>query len=219
MEQWKCGGEMGQVGEDRSIYVVDDDREIRLSLSFQLSTLGYSCTPFGRAADFLGALEHLKPGCILLDIRMAGMDGIETLAALQELNVEWPVVMMTGHADVSVAVAAMKGGAVELLEKPFEEALLVAALDKAFGTLSERLERSSHFAAIHGKLKTLSPRERDVLAHLTAGEPNKLIADALGLSVRTVEMHRANLLPKLGVRSTAEAAVFGLHLGRLGTSV
>jgi two-component system response regulator FixJ len=204
---------MKQEDLTRAVYVVDDDREVRLSLSFQLSTLGYTCTPFGGAADFLDALEHLRPGCILLDIRMAGMDGIDALAALQTRDIDWPVVMMTGHGDVPVAVAAMKGGAIELLEKPFEEVVLIAALDRAFEVLHERLGRTAHLATIHQKLRALSPRERDVLAHITAGEPNKRIADALGLSVRTVEMHRASLLSKLGVKSTAEAAVFGLHLG------
>jgi two-component system response regulator FixJ len=196
----------------RNVYIVDDDREVRLSLSFQLSTLDYQVVPYASADDFLSALEYLSAGCVLLDIRMAGMDGIEALHALAARGIDWPVIMMTGHAEVPLAVAAMKGGAIELLEKPFEEELLVAALERGLAQLEERREQRTHANAAQAKLALLSPREREVLRHLVRGDANKRVAAAMDLSVRTVEMHRAAALRKLAVKSIAEAAAYAAML-------
>lgn len=193
---------------DNSVYIVDDDRDVRLSLSFQLSTLDYKAVPYASADDFLAATDYLSPGCVLLDIRMAGIDGIEALHALARREIGWPVIMMTGHAEVQLAVAAMKGGAIELLEKPFEEDLLLAALDRGFARLAEAREREIISKACRAKLALLSAREREVLQHLVSGEANKRVAAALGLSVRTIEMHRASGMRKMGVKSIAEVAAY-----------
>jgi two-component system response regulator FixJ len=196
----------------RAIYVIDDDREVRVSLRFQLSTLGYAAEPFAEAADFLDRLATLRPGVILLDVRMPRIDGMDVLAELGRREVDWPVIVMTGHADVPIAVTAMKRGAVEFLEKPFEEDVLIEALTRSFALLDERTLAIAERGAIAAKLGRLSPREREVLRLVAAGEPNKLIAHALDLSVRTVEMHRANLMTKLGVRSAAEAVAYAVQL-------
>jgi two-component system response regulator FixJ len=195
-----------------NVYIVDDDRHVRLSLSFQLSTLDYQAAPYASADDFLAATHYLSPGCILLDIRMAGTDGIEALHELARLELDWPVIMMTGHAEVPLAVAAMKGGAIELLEKPFEEDLLLAALDRGFAKLAAAREHESGSKAAKAKLALLSVREREVLQHLVSGEANKRVAAALGLSVRTIEMHRAKGMRKLGVKSIAEVAAYSTAL-------
>jgi two-component system response regulator FixJ len=194
--------------DDRNVYIVDDDRDVRLSLSFQLSTLDYKAAPYASADDFLAAIDYLSPGCILLDIRMTGTDGLEALYELTRREMEWPVIMMTGHAEVPLAVAAMKGGAIELLEKPFEEDLLLAALDRGFVKLTEARECERDSKAAKAKLVLLSVREREVLQHLMSGEANKRVAAALGLSVRTIEMHRASGMRKLGVKSIAEVAAY-----------
>jgi two-component system response regulator FixJ len=199
---------MESEGRALNVYVVDDDREVRSSLQFQLGTLDYKAVSYANADDFLSALEHLPPGCVLLDIRMAGTDGIEALRALATQGIDWPVIMMTGHAEVPLAVAAMKGGAIDLLEKPFEEELLIAALARGYAKLSEQGQQRTIAKALKTKLAMLSPREREVLRHLVTGVANKRVATILGLSVRTVEMHRANLLRKLDVKSLAEAAVY-----------
>lgn len=204
---------MQEAGTGRAVYIIDDDREIRRSLSFQLKTLSISTRAFAAAEDFLASLSELSPGCILLDVRMPGIDGIDMLALLEERQLDWPVIIMTGHADVPIAVKAMKAGAIELLEKPFEESLLLSVLDRGFQKLADRATELEHRHLIKSRLDVLSPREREVLRHLATGEPNKIIAHALGLSVRTVEMHRANLFTKLGVRSVAEAVGYAIALG------
>lgn len=196
----------------QSIYIIDDDREVRISLTFQLSTLGFEGQPFAEASDFLDRVSELAPGPIVLDVRMPKIDGMDVLAELSRRSIDWPVIIMTGHADVPLAVTAMKLGAIEFLEKPFEEELLLEALSRCFDLLDERAARHDEWSAIRSKVDRLSPRESEVLKLVAAGKPNKLIAHALKLSVRTVEMHRANLMTKLGIRSAAEAVAYVIHL-------
>lgn len=194
-------------GQDRTIvYVVDDDREIRLSLSFLLRNLGYEVHPFVDAGDFLESSAALKPGCILLDIRMPNMDGGAALLALRQRGITWPVVIITGHAEVSVAVDVMKNGAMDFLEKPFDDTELVAVLDRGFAQLRADAARAEDSHAVAARLARLSLRERDVLNLMLEGRANKTIAQQLNLSTRTVEMHRANLFTKLGSRNLAEVA-------------
>jgi two-component system response regulator FixJ len=170
-----------------------------------LKTSGFQVRTYESGLDFLKSATSLDPGCILLDIRMPGMDGLEVLGALRAKGVSLPVIIMTGHGDVSLAVQAMKAGALDFIEKPFEKAVLLSAIDHGI----ERLKRSAadvdraDEAAV--KLQALTPRERDVLDGLAKGLPNKTIAYDLGISPRTVEIHRANLMTKLGVRSLSEA--------------
>lgn len=190
----------------RSVYVVDDDRDVRLSLAFQLRTMGYEPRPFVAATDFLAEIQALSPGCVLLDVRMAGMDGVQAIAELRRLGNDWPVIVMTGHAAIAIAVEVMKSGAVDFLEKPFDEQQLQGALENGFAKLDRDRDQQLADASATERLARLSPREVEVLRMLLAGEQNKMVAHSLQLSIRTVEMHRANLLAKLEVRSVAEAA-------------
>jgi two-component system response regulator FixJ len=155
--------------------------------------------------ELLSKARDLDEGCILLDIRMPGMDGLEVQQALQEKGVRLPVVIMTGHGDVGLAVRAMKAGAVNFIEKPFEKELLLSSLEEGYRRLTQKevTQDQGRDAAI--RLHALTPRERDVLDGLANGLPNKTIAYDLGISPRTVEIHRANLMSKLEVRSLSEA--------------
>jgi len=148
--------------------------------------------------------ETLKDGCILLDIRMPGMDGLEVQQALQEKGVLLPVIIMTGHGDVGLAVKAMKAGAVDFIEKPFAKETLISSIDESFQRLSRKEATDDRKKDANMRLQSLTPRERDVLEGLAQGLPNKTIAYDLGISPRTVEIHRANLMIKLGVRSLSE---------------
>jgi two-component system response regulator FixJ len=189
----------------RLVHLVDDDEAIRRSVGFMLKTSGFHVHTYESGVELLKAAPDLESGCILLDIRMPGMDGLEAQRALRDKGVTLPVIIMTGHGDVSLAVQAMKAGAVDFIEKPFEKAVLLSAIEHGV----ERLKKS---AADHDRadeaavrLQALTPREREVLDGLARGLPNKTIAYDLGISPRTVEIHRANVMSKLGVRSLSEA--------------
>lgn len=186
------------------VYVVDDDPDIRKSLHFVLGTSNIDVWPFAAAEDFFDQLPTLAPGPILLDIRMPSMDGIEMLELLKARGTKWPVVVMTAHGDIPIAVKAMKLGAIELLEKPFTAALLDEALALAFGLLVETTRDEIALEDARARLRKLSFRESEVVACLVEGLPNKAIAYRLGLSARTIEMHRRNALAKLGLKSVAE---------------
>ena len=191
--------------EQRLVHLVDDDAAIRRSVGFMLKTSGHRVETYESGMDLLKNANHLEPGCVLLDIRMPGMDGLEVQQALQEKGVPLPVIIMTGHGDVTLAVKAMKTGAVDFIEKPFEKADLIAALDEGFRRLSVKGASGERSRDASIRLQSLTPRERDVLDGLANGFPNKTIAYDLGISPRTVEIHRANLMTKLGVRSLSEA--------------
>lgn len=173
-------------------------------MSFVFDSLDIGHRLFKNGEAFLNCLGDLSPGPILLDIRMSGIDGIEVLAALSERGVKWPVIIMTGHGDVAIAVAAMKLGAIEFLEKPFNPETLVDSLNRAFGILKEGSRSQQEKAAARVQLATLTSRESDVVLNLVDGSANKIVAYRLGLSPRTVEMHRANALAKLGLKSVAD---------------
>jgi two-component system response regulator FixJ len=189
----------------RLIHLVDDDDAIRRSVGFMLKTSGFHVRTYESGVELLKSGPDLEPGCILLDIRMPGMDGLEVQAALRDKGIALPVIIMTGHGDVTLAVQAMKAGAVDFIEKPFEKAVLLSAIEHGI----ERLKRSAadvdraDEAAV--RLQVLTPREREVLDGLAKGLPNKTIAYDLGISPRTVEIHRANVMSKLGVKSLSEA--------------
>lgn len=194
---------VGEAG--RLVHLVDDEAAIRKSAGFMLKTAGFRVESYESGVELLKVHRELEPGCILLDIRMPGMDGLDVQQALRERGVTFPVVVMTGHGDISLAVRAMKGGAVDFIEKPFEKAVLLGALEEAFARV-ERAERAEqHRRDAEVLLAALTPREREVLEGLAEGLPNKGIAYDLGISPRTVEIHRANLMDKLGVRSLSEA--------------
>ena len=187
------------------VHIVDDEDAIRRSASFMLKTSGYAVQTWATGVAFLREIRHVPEGCVLLDVRMPEMDGLEVQEALRERGVTMPVIVLTGHADVSIAVRAMKGGAVDFLEKPFEKAVLIAANEAAFDRLTAADGAAARAAEATVVLAVLTPREREVLEGLAQGLPNKTIAYDLGISPRTVEVHRANLMAKLDVRSLSDA--------------
>ena len=190
---------------EKQVYVVDDDEAIRRSLSFMLRTSGHKVELFTCGEEFLKGAQKLEPGCVLLDIRMPGMDGLEVQKVMADHGVSLPVIIMTGHGDVGLAVRAMKAGAIDFIEKPFEKATLMSALEQGFARLGEHDVRKLRAQEAATRLEVLTPRERDVLKGLVEGLPNKSIAYDLGISPRTVEIHRANLMTKLEVKSLSEA--------------
>ena len=199
--------------DSRTVYVVDDDRDVRRSISFMLGASGFQSRPFGSGADLMESLGELQPGCLLIDIRMPDMDGFEVMATLTERQIDWPVIVMTGHGEVPVAVRAMKLGAVDFLEKPFEEGVLVGSLDRAFQLLKDRGEKAGRKRQARERVAVLTAREHEVLRGLMAGMPNKMLARRLDISLRTVEMHRANMMDRLNVGSLAEALTIGVQAG------
>lgn len=188
----------------RLVYVVDDEREMRISLSFMLKTFGIASRPFAAAEDFLAEVSDLRPGCLIVDIRMPSKDGLSLLAEMAAAGMHWQTIVITGHADVSIAVRSMKLGAVDFLEKPFKEEDLLAALDRAFSALSRTAAEHELADRARSAIQSLTPRERDVLEGLVDGLSNKEIAARLGLSPRTVEMHRTNLMRRAGAGSMSE---------------
>ncbi len=203
----------GPILSSRVVYVVDDDRDVRLMISYMLSDAVLSSHPFASGSDFLAALPDLKPGCILLDVRMPDMDGLAVMAALSERGVDWPVVFMTGHGEVPIAVEAMKLGAIDFLQKPFEEEALLACFERGFAMLEERSEATRRREDARARAAQLTQREAEVLQRLLAGLSNKLIADRLGISLRTVEMHRGNMMGRLGVDNLAETLTLAMEAG------
>ena len=186
------------------VHVVDDDEALRRAMTRLLRSSGFETAAYGTAQAVLNVAPSLSSGCILLDLRMPGMDGLELLARMGEFGIDLPVIVLTGHGDVPTAVKAMKAGAVDFIEKPFDEDQLLGAIQAA---LAERKPGERHYAILRAneQMALLSPRERQVLEAIAGGRPNKLIAYDLGISVRTVEVHRAHMLDRLGVRNIAEA--------------
>ena len=186
------------------VHLVDDDDAIRRSAGFLLKTAGYRVQTYSSGLELLKDVRSLEPGCILLDIRMPGMDGLEVQRELRDAGCLLPVIIMTGHGDVAAAVQAMKVGAVDFIEKPFEKQTLLSALEAGMERIEQDSTRSARAEEAAARLNVLTSRERDVLSGLVRGLPNKTIAYDLGISPRTVEIHRANLMDKLQVRSLSE---------------
>jgi two-component system response regulator FixJ len=198
---------------DRYVYIVDDDDAVRDSLSVLLEAIGHRVRTFGVAKDFLDAAPTLPIGCLVADIRMPGMDGLELQRALNERALQFPVIVITGHGDVPLAVRAMKAGALDFIEKPFATTTILASVEAALSRI-ESLEQHDPVAeAALAKLDLLSPREREVLEGLLAGLPNKTIAYDLAISPRTVEIHRARVMDKMGARSLSELIRLALAAG------
>ena len=189
---------------DLKIYLVDDDDSVRRSVGFMLKTSGYQVEAFSSGDEFLTAAPKLEPGCILLDVRMPGKDGLEVQAELNERGVTSPVTIMTGHGDVGMAVTAMKAGACDFIEKPFEKQTLIQALEHAEERLSDDDRRHQRRRDALVLLNGLTPREYEVLEGLVKGYPNKTIGYDLGISSRTVEIHRAHVMQKVGVHNLSD---------------
>ncbi len=204
--------------DGRHVHLVDDDEAIRRSASFMLRTSGYLVKTYASGVEFLEGARDAVPGCILLDVRMPGMDGLVVQATLKERGVLLPVVVMTGHGDINTAVEAMKLGAVDFIEKPFEKAVLLSAIEAGLERLDKSAKRHARADEAQAKLAVLTPRELDVMTGLVRGHPNKTIAYDLDISPRTVEIHRANLMTKLEVHSLSDALriAFAAGLGDEG---
>ena len=183
-----------------------------------LRTSGLIVRTYAAGAPMLEAGKGLEPGCILLDVRMPGMDGLEVQQALKDDNIFFPVIVMTGHGDISLAVRAMKAGAVDFIEKPFEKPLLLSALEDGFRRLENTGKQDQRAEFARARLQVLTRRELEVLQGLVRGHPNKTIAYDLGISPRTVEIYRANVMAKLEVASLSEALRVAFAAG-LGESV
>lgn len=187
------------------VHLVDDDEAIRHSASFMLRHAGYTVKTYKDGIAFLDAVTADMEGCILLDVRMPGMDGLAVQAMLKQRGIKMPVIILTGHGDVPVAVEAMKGGAVEFLEKPYEKAALVRSIQNAFDQLENQSVSDLRSVEAQSKLTKLTPREREVLECLVDGLTNKAIADVLSISPRTIEIHRSNMMEKLEAESLSAA--------------
>ncbi len=187
-----------------TVYLVDDDPTIRDALSLSLSLGGYQIAQFANAEDFLTAYEPAWSGCVVADIRMPGMSGLQLQSALAERNSELPVVIITGHGDVTSARAAFLGKAIDFLEKPFDNEQLTRAIDKAFEIERGRMGRQARIARHSAVLSSLTPREREVVAHVIKGLHAKEVGALMGISHRTVEVHKARIMEKLGVRSVVD---------------
>lgn len=188
----------------KSAYIVDDDHAVRESLEFLLETHGFSVTPFISGDAFLESDLGSVTGPILLDVRMPGRDGLETLKELLMINNRLSVIMMSGHADVAMAVRALKYGAADFIEKPFKSHDILAAIERVMPDVNQSVFDDNGREEKLKKLAKLTNREREVMSGLVEGKPNKIVAADLGLSVRTVETHRAHLLSKLEVKSLSD---------------
>lgn len=195
---------MSDARRDFTVFVVDDDPAIRDSLSLLLSLRGYRTSLFGSAEDFLGALDPGWRGCLLVDLRLPGIGGLELLEELQQRGVGLPVIVITGHGDVQTARTAFKSKAVDFLEKPFDDEGPVEAIEAAFQREDERLSTGREETRRSQAVAALSARERSVAALLVLGIHNREVGKKLGISPRTVEVHKARIMNKLGVRNIAE---------------
>ncbi len=179
------------------VHLIDDDEAVRQALTFLLTSSGFAVKTYASAIVFLGAVTRLAPGCIVTDIRMPGMTGVELQKQLNFLKIGLPVIVMTGHGDVALAVAAMKLGAADFIEKPFHDDILILAIRLALQHAETGQAQHHEADAIQRRLHTLSAREGEVLEKLVLGKANKVIAYDLEISARTVEVHRANLMKKM----------------------
>ena len=193
------------------VHVIDDDVAVRQSLAFLLSTEGFAVRVYDSAIAFLKELPQAQMGCVVTDIRMPDMSGLDLQRHLRETKSGFPVIVITGHGDVPLAVEAMKAGAVDFIEKPFEDEVLLSAIRVALSRNVKDSERLARVAAIRERLSLLSGRERDVLGGLVAGKPNKIIAHDLGISARTVEVYRANVMTKMQADSLSDLVRMALQ--------
>lgn len=206
------------IDDPRTVHVVDDDEAIRQSISFLLRKAGYTVETYPAGTAFLKAVTRKSQGCVLMDVRMPDIDGLEVQARLSQQGIAMPVVMLTGHGDVTLAVRAIKAGAIEFLEKPFERLMLIDAIEAALrhAARTGREHLAANDAVV--RIAALTARERDVLDGMVLGRPNKLIAFELGIATRTVEVHRASLMEKLSARSLSDVLRIAFAAG-LGEAV
>jgi two-component system response regulator FixJ len=207
---------MSAMPNDQTVHVIDDDDAARDSLAFLFRTADVDVRTYGSATEFLAAAPTIKGGCVVTDVRMPQMDGLELLRRLRQLDLALPVIVMTGHGDIPLAVEAMKAGAADFFEKPFSDDAMLAAVRRALGRQRQDRAREAERDAVKERLASLSARERQVLEGLVAGKPNKTIAFDLGISARTVEIYRANVMTKMDAASLSELVRMALTAGLLG---
>lgn len=186
------------------IRLLDDDQQVRESLQWLLETVGLEVMAFGHPDDFLACPVSERPGCLLLDVRMPGLSGLEMQQQLKQQQPLLPVILMSGHADVSMAVQAMKEGALDFFEKPFNDQLLLDSIQRGVNLHRQRLAEQQHISQLRLQLDQLTARELQVMKRLAAGMPGKVIAGELGISPKTVDVHRHNLMLKMQLNSLAE---------------
>ena len=197
------------------VYVIDDDEAMRDSLSFLLESAGFDVTLFESALKFLDALPELAFGCVVSDVRMPGLDGIELLKTMKTRPGALPIIIMTGHGDIPLAVEAMKLGAIDFLEKPFEDDRLITMIEMAIRQAEPAVKSEALTQDIVARIATLSPRERQVMDGLIAGLSNKLIARDHDISPRTIEVYRANVMTKMQANSLSELVRLAMRAGML----
>ena len=193
------------------VHVVDDDAAIRDSLAFLLDTAGFTARAYEDAAQFLARVGELEQGCIITDVRMPGMSGLELVARLKELGVVHPVIVLTGHADVALAIEAMKSGVLDFLEKPFDDEALLSAVRSALAAGEGEFGRRAELAEVERRVASLTEREREVFEAIVDGDSNKAAGIRLGISPRTVEIYRANVMEKMGAKSLSELVRLALQ--------
>ena len=198
------------------VHVIDDDEAVRQSLAFLLGTAGLEVRTYDSATAFLDALPNVVAGCVITDVRMPVVGGLELLRRLRKLKLAVPVIVITGHGDVPLAVEAMKMGAADFLEKPFDDEALLASVRSALNALDRDRKREVERSEIESRLSGLSSREREVLEGLVAGQANKQIAHALGISPRTIEIYRANLMTKMQAASLSDLVRMAMIAGVIG---
>jgi two-component system response regulator FixJ len=203
------------MAERGKVYVIDDDHAMRDSLDFLLDSSGFEVTLFENAQAFLDRLPTLVFGCVVSDVRMPGIDGIELLKRMKLSNSSFPILIMTGHGDVPLAVEAMKLGALDFLEKPFEDERLVGMIETAIQQAEPAAKNESVTQDILARIASLSPRERQVMDGLMTGLSNKLIAREYDISPRTIEVYRANVMTKMGANSLSELVRLAMRAGAL----
>jgi two-component system response regulator FixJ len=202
------------VANEGTVHVVDDDEAMRDSLAFLLEAAGHRVRTYPSAVDFLEAVPGMERGCIVTDVRMPGLSGLELVGRLKALGVTEPVIVITGHADVPLAVQAMKAGVSDFIEKPFAQEVILAAIEAALEKGSGSQAEEERRRAILDRIEALSERELQVLDGLVQGKPNKIIAFDLGISARTVEIYRANVMTKMQAGSLSELVRMAMLAGR-----
>lgn len=201
------------MSQNSSVYIVDDDEAVRDSLQVLLETMGYTVMAFESGVDFLENCAALETGCVLLDVRMPKMSGLEVQQKLRPMRPDLPVVIVTGHGDVTMAVQAMHAGAIDFIEKPFDEDALLASVQNALSSAAQAHQKDEIKTAILSNIDRLTPREREVFDQLIIGHANKVVARILDCSPRTVEIHRARVMEKMEASSVAHLVRMALFAG------
>ena len=202
------------MSEAPTVYVVDDDQAVRSSVRWLLESVNLPVKTFGSALEFLEMHEPGKPGCLVLDVRMPGLNGLQLQETLTARRVRLPIIFITGHGDIDIAVRAMKAGAFDFIEKPFNDQSLVDTVQRCLALDDRQRRDAAEREKIIGRLASLTPREVEVLDYVISGKSNKLIAADLGISAKTVEVHRARVMEKMAVSSVAELTARCIASGR-----